>query len=394
MQIIKKILFVLSALFLLAYQGYSVTNSMFKSDNISILRSANGHYVAVSTNRVWNMNLLRWMEGVGGKVGKITGIKVPLSSRTIRIIIPIKPSGNDNISWSQGFHQGKFTQQLTLYDYNKADVHNSEIALCGIFLNGYVVAGQIKIIGHGEDFKPGIVSSWLALGVAKNLYPSYRQQSSIAVIELYENGKLPTVKKLLSDACIINCSWNMQGDLYGMFVLWLSRMPVHADIFAAMFDRLAKKEKITPQVIAEIIPDCDSVGALESKWINWILEQKNTVYMPGFVTPQVLQKLKSALVITPEECMRVNGAEVNDNIQFSDLISVRKDSWVPVCMQQKIINLKLQFVGYGGEVNDVVDKYCNFLQAVETHKSKRYQLKLLGIADEAYKTLQNKYQQK
>ena len=54
---------------------------------------------------------------------------------------------------------------------------------------------------------------------------------------------------------------------------------------------------------------------------------------------------------------------------------------MPSVARQKILHLKLAFVGRGNDINKVVDLYCEFLTALEKHKRKRVLHELLKKAD-------------
>ena len=375
------------------------TNITSSIANTSVLRSTSNRYAVISTNRVWNISLMRWVETLDIKIERLTGLKMSFDSRLIRIVVMDKQSGKSDVTWSQGYGQGRFIQHLNIYDYLLSDVAQSEIAICGLFLNGYVVdrqqAGRQQVISVKDDSiersRLGKVPAWLALGVAKNLYPTYRAANSTELLSLYDKGELPSVVKLLQQFNDSEMDDKLNGSICGMFVLWLSKTPEHAGMFDKLFEIFAENKQLTAAELSSIINSCDSVNTMEKMWRDWVLRQKRMVYEFGVITPSIVEKLKGLLVITPEECSKVNGPATDINLPFSELISRRKESWVSACARQKNITLKLAFVGRGADMNKVVDLYCEFLDALEQRKSKRYLIKLLGKADSAMVLFSEKY---
>lgn len=373
----------------------SSTNAVLSIADVSALKSASGHYVVVSTNSVWNTSLMRWIESVEVKVERIAGIKIPFDSRVIRIVIIDKPSGTSDVVWSQGQYKGKLVQQLTIYDYLHADIARSEVAICGLFLNGYVVEilKQNKAVTDWSNMptKVGKVPSWLALGVARNLYSAYRAANSVELLTIYDKGELPSVNDLLEQFGNLQLEDTLDKYVCGMFVLWLSKLPGYADIFDKIFSIVADGKTLTATSLSSIIKSCDSVEALEKMWIDWVVRQKRMIYDPGIITSDMVEKLRTMLVVTPEECRVAKGPATDISFQFSELISLRREFWVSAYARQKIIRLKLTFVGRGKDMNKVVDLYCEFLSALEKHKSKKRLTKLLKSADGAMALLIEKY---
>ena len=235
------------------------------------------------------------------------------------------------------------------------------------------------------------VPSWLALGVARNLYPAYRAVNSAELLSLYDKGELPSVTKLLQQFNDSEMDDKLNEHICGMFILWLSKTPVHPDMFAKLFLMFAKGKAITAVELSSIINDCDSVETMEEMWREWVVRQKRMVYEFGVVTPAKVEKLKSMLVVTSEECYKAGGPIAEVDFPFSELVSRRKKIWVSASARQKIISLKLSFVGNGGDMNTVIDLYCQFLTALEQRKSEKKLIKLLDKADEAMVLFSEEY---
>ena len=377
-----------------AFNITASTNVTTSISDTSVLRSTPSRYAVISTNRVWNISLMRWVETLDVKIERLTGLKMSFDSRLIRIVVMDKQSGKSGVKWSQGYDQGRFIQYLNIYDYLLSDVAQSEIAICGLFLNGYVVDRQQVISvkdGSIARSQLGKVPSWLALGVARNLYPAYRAVNSAELLSLYDKGELLSVAELLQQFNDSEMDHKLNRYICGMFVSWLSKTPEHAGMFDKLFVIFAENKQLTAMELSSIINSCDSVNAMEEMWRDWVLRQKRMVYDFGVVTPDVVKKLKGLLVITPAECSKVNGPATDVNLPFSELISIRKESWMSSCARQKIISLKLMFVGRGVEMNQVIDLYCDFLNALEKRNGRRRLAKLLKKADDAMVLFSEKY---
>ncbi len=368
------------------------TNSISDVSDIIVLKSTSGHYVVTSTSSIWNTYLMRWLETVELRVNNLIDLEVSFDdSRLIRIVVSDKYSGSSEVTWSQGYVQGKFIQQLNIYDYLHSDIPQSEVALCGLFLNGYVVNRQLGMSGVGvnnikrrvNNIKLGTAPSWLALGIARNLYPAYRAVNSREVLRVYDNGELKSVSELLNRFADSGKDNDLNGNVCGMFVLWLSRLPEHAFMFDKLFSIIAKGKPVTAVELSSIIINCDSVGEMNKLWFDWVEKQKQMVYMPGAHFPGMAEKLRKMLVVTPTERAVAGGPSGDNSMTFNELIPLRKKDWVSSCASQKNIALKLMFIGRGNDVNEVVDLYCQFLLALEKRKSKRHLAKVLIKADNA-----------
>lgn len=389
----------LISLFIFTHTSLASTNVVSSISDIVVTRSTSGHYVVTGTNSVWNMYLMRWVEAVGIKVESLIDLEMPFNdSRLIRIVMSGKHTGSSEVAWSQGYAQGRFVQQLDIYDYLHTDIPKSEVAMCGLFLNGYVVS---RLFNKNSDNSDEIkrrnnislpsAPSWLALGVARNLYSAYRAENSEELLKIYDQGRLESVTELLQKFTDSEKDDELNKYACGMFVLWLSKLPGHSVVFDKLFYIIANEKPLTATELSSIINNCDSVKTMETMWREWVYRQKRMVYNPGLITPQVVEKLKVMLVITPEQCSMAGGPVISTALEFRELISGRKESWLGACARQKIIQLKLMFVGRGEDVNQVIDLYCDFLTALEKRKSKKKLRKLLNIADEAMMSFVEKY---
>jgi hypothetical protein len=389
------LLAILPVLFLTCSSLAAETNMLASVVDVSVLRSPTGHYVVVGTNSFWNASLMRWTDAVDKRIERLIGLKMSFDSRLIRIIVSKKKSGKAGVEWSQGYGQGKFIQQLIIYDYLQSDISQAEVALCGLFLNGYVIERQTEAGRMNSGGKPlphdlKKVPSWLALGVARNLYSSYRAVNSSELIIMYNNGTLPTVNELIEQFSDSAQDGVLNKHVCGMFVWWLSKLPGHSLMFDKLFSLIADGEILTTERLITIIKDCDSVTSLEKMWRDWVSDQQRIIYNPGIITPNTVNKLRSVLLMTPDDCGNVVDI-TGEGLSFAELIPHRKEKWVAGCVRQKIINLKLSFVGRGNDMNKVVDSYCNFLAALEKRKSKKQLLKLLNKADNEFSLFSEKY---
>lgn len=387
------ILFVIST-FCLSVFTFAAENKRFFIKDVLALRSSSGRYTVVSTNSYWNASLMRWLETVDAKVERIIGLKMSFDSRLIRIVVSGEQSGTSDVVWSQGYDQGRFIQQLRIYDYMQSDISRAEVVLCGLFLNGYIVNRQPDVEASCRNIaqvRLRAVPSWLALGIAKNLYSSYRAANSTELLAMYDSGKLPSVKEMLkqfSDPKQVN---ELNGSVCGMFVLWLSKQIEHEFLFDKLFSIIATGKSVTPEDLSLMIKGSNSVDDLEKIWIDWLVKQRRMIYTPGVVTEDIIDKLKEMLSVTPLESRNAGGPILGGVLHFNELISLRKESWVIACARQKIIHLKLMFVGRGDDISNVVDLYCRFLSSLEKHKRKKILRKLLNEADDAMMSLSEKY---
>lgn len=383
--------FCLISLSICTSTSVAATNINSSLIDVNVIRSISGRYTVAGTNSIWNASVMRRMEALAVKVERITGLKTSFRSRRIRVRIADQSSGGSGVTWAQGYKQSQFSQKLNINDYLNVDTAELDLVMCGLFLNGYVFSRQLDSKLKVAGWKPDSVPSWLALGVARNLYSSDRAENSSKVLAMYDNGELPSVEQLLNQFTDSEQALKLDSHLCGMFVLWLSRLSGKAAVFDQLFSSIADNELLIADNFIMMIKGCNSASALERMWVDWIYKQRRVVYEPGVTTSGMVEKLESMLVVTPVECLAAKGPAVSWNVSFGELILSRKESWVAYCARQKIISLKLVFIGRGSNLVDVIDLYCDFLSALEKGKSEKHLTKLLKKAEESKNLMLQRY---
>ena len=363
--------------------------------DMAFLRNAARGFVVVGANRLWNTSLMRWAELMADKVAAITGLEAPCRGRTLRIVIaPRRPDTVPDVTWAQVLRNGVLVQQLTIHDYEGVDIEMAEAGLCELLLNGYLVSRREPVESTttaANDLKnPVSVPSWLALGIARNVYPELRSQNASAVLDALDRGDVPSVALFLAQADRGPSGYaGLDKHICGIFVAWLQDRTSRADLFDAIFLRCAARQPVTAEWLSANVPECASVRDLESRWNEWLLRQKRVVYRPGYVTPRLVARLESELVVGVGDYGVPEGAFEGNHLPLGDLVALRKEEWVRVFARDKALRLKIGFVGRGHEVDAVIDAYCAFLGALDRRRGERVLKKLLKEAQQHLERLRS-----
>jgi hypothetical protein len=371
----------------------AATNPPAVIPETAVLRSRPPRFVmVVGTNRIWNTYLMRWAEVVSDRVVDITGLEMPFASRVLRIVVPLEQGSQEiDVSWRQDIVDGNLVQELSMHDYEGIDIRAADVALCGLFLNGYVAyrrpaAGAAETesaAAPASEKEMSVAPGWLAVGVARNLYPPQRAENASVVLGRWERGQAATVRQILEPADEQAALAARDESTCGLFVGWLKSLPESARVFDAVFRRIAAGAPLSADWLAPHAQDCESVVDLEKLWDQWILRQKRVVYTPmlGVVTPEILRRLREELVVLRAASDGAEGADALIRIPYDELIVRREESWVPALARNKSAGLRILFMGRGEKMDAVIGAYSEFFDGLATGARARRLRSLLAQAE-------------
>ena len=356
------------------------------------LRHHSGHYAVIGTNRLWNASLMRWLETMQQRIETITGLPSPFEGRLLRVVIPRDQAPGGGVAWSQGIRDRTFVQQLTVHDYEHGDVDQMDVVICGLMLNGYLADAPWRRPtpreGQPTRDRVWVAPSWLATGLARNLYPRFRAQDGATVLELWKTGRAPALRQLLDDLSDQDSTIETPSALAGFFVTWLGALPGRPATFAALFARLTAGQPVTMDWLVSILDDCENPNDVDGRWDAWIMREKRVVREPGMTTPQMVQQLREELRIQSGERAREEGTTEFVALPFDALIERRKEDWVRELAAGKAARLRVLFIGRGDDMRGVVEAYANFLQALSAGKRAGTLTELLGTAQAGMRKLE------
>lgn len=354
------------------------------------LRSSNGDFVVYGTNRIQNLEIMKWARQVSAHIEKTVGMKMPSFGRTVRIVL-CRQAGvpDDLISVKEEFISGVLVQSIVVRDYHKVNAGEVREHLCRLLLCGYLPSIRKRQVGRSGDVRiRDYVPQWLSTGLAQNLDSGLRELNTIAAVKRWEKGGLMSVSALLL--------YSPEDDreridplMSSVFVSWLTGLKERRKYFRQIFRRLDKGEDVSAEWIAPLIPNCKTAGDVEEQWDYWLNGRRRVIYRPGVTTSDTVRMLRDRLLLYPGNSGIPLDVNPGRKIRMRDLVGMRDDEWLQLFCQRKSDELRLFAAGRGEEVGAVVKVYCDFLSALAEKDDEKNLKDLLTDAEKSLEEIKN-----
>lgn len=370
------------------------------------LRSHSGRFRITGTNSAENLELLKWAEEISRRIERTTGLKMTFGpEREFHILVDQRAATNSvRVDIIQDAAPRRFYQSLLIGDYIAADPAAANEALCRLFLNGYVFACPVtNLIASASVNSPEAASvtnppppalpawkdpvpAWLSEGLAQHVFQERRDAGAEIALAQWRQGRIGTLSGFLrAEPDRTNATFRAVSC---MFIGWLQSQPDKADVFKALFLRMAERQPLTPEWLATVIPSSKSLADFEVKWENWLISQWRVVHKPGKVTPTVLEHLRAQLCVRAGDPGMPPTTNLNWRAALSGLIAEKDAPWIPDVCAAKSAQFRLLGVGRGPEFANVIDAYIRFLDALRRRKNADRLEELLDEADTLFEALE------
>ena len=354
------------------------------------LKSHSGRFSVSGVGNVTNLVLLRWAERTADKVEKLTGITQPFDDRIVGMIVcrdSDVESGRVVVTGTMT--GGRFVQRFAIHNPDRVDHEDVTGALCKLLLDGCILHAAGSTPRHGGGIRwravPGALGTpdWLSVGLAQNLDSQLRATNSLIAFDLWQEGKLPTLRETLAtraDECREDedtpagregektgaqvSPMRRNRSSCGSLVGWLLSLPGKADCLERIIERLGAGEPVTVEWLSTGIPGCASIADLADKRDAWILREKRLIRRPGVVTLRLMNQLRAELLLSSDFSGTPWEGEPVQKLTMADLVGKRNEKWISAAARSRSASLRTLSVGRGGEFQHVVDLYCRFLEAV------------------------------
>jgi len=342
------------------------------------LRSPSNHFVVDGNDPNTNQRLMRWAGQAVTRMEQVVGEPVPFENQSIHIVIGASEDTATNaVSITERRVGGTLVQRLLLPDGGDKALEMAREPLCRLLLSGFLAV-------RAEAPKP--VPRWLSTGISESLYPVLRARNSGQVLALWRAGRLTTVAGLLKAQS--EPGKEPDAAVCGAWMTWILSGQDKAERFQKMVERIKAGESLSAEWFVPLVPGCKTIADLDEQWDNWILQQRHTVYEPGLVTTTSITHLESELTAYPGQSGIPLSTNLMKRIGVHDLVTQRNEPWIPQVARDKAVSLRMFSAGRGKDLQEVVENYVQFFDALGKERTPTKTLKdLLSKADGALERL-------
>ena len=370
--------------------------------------SRSGRFLVVGVDSTENMAIANWAEKIREKIENVLGIRLLAGARQdVRITLaPPEKSAPFRVRAGHEAQRGKWVHFIAVEGNDKVDYEDLQGALCYLLLSRHVFLGAKVLPGKERGpvdlRKEGRLARfrlpyWFVEGISQNLAGDLRAKNNEVVYKNWRGGQVEPIGHFL-DGLVHKMAIHEDAGgaedvpeeaalraMSGMLMSWLMSLPGKDVRIRKMMERAKAGEAMTPEWLVTLVPGCETVGDLDEQWDRWIVHQRSVVVRPGQVTPRAIDRVRAELLLyTGDSGIPLSG-RVNQVVGWSELITRRREDWIPVFAQSKGVALHLAAVGRGDRVGEVVNAYRKFLDALGRRKSERKLKKLLAAARKVLK---------
>lgn len=326
----------------------------------------------IATNSAEKLEVLRWAGERITRVERMTQISRNTPGISLRFVLLPADATLPPLSAEQNVEDGKVVQRLIMRGMvtrTAADEHLCQLLMLGYMLDHWegVKADRNKSQWVEQDL-PAILPVWMWRGLAGCLEPESRAVSSDRVAAAWRSGQLvPLVPFLRASAGAAPASplplpdEPLQSAYATMLMHWLLSMPESDVLLDALCADLAAGDPITPERLADVLPNCPSVIDLEERWDACMLSQARSIHMLGETRRSDVARLEEALRLArgADGIPRKSGFPAHGSLE--DLAAHRDARWLPGVVNVKTVQLRMLALGRGEEFREVVEQYCTYL---------------------------------
>ncbi len=348
-------------------------------------RTPSHRFAVLGPETLDNLEAGRWAETVCDRLEEAIAGPIPFTRREIRIVI--RPPESDATGMvveaecalqalTQGIEDHRLVQRMVVPAVDCLAEEQVRIAFCRLLLEGFFPVSW-------SDPDPVQVPHWLTAGLARNLWRAQRGEDAFAMVERWRQGSVPPLADWLARDPE---AWEATADapMSALLVAWLLEPPAGYARLGRLLDRLADGVPIGSELLAaELLGGGADAADLEVAWDGWIMRQQRKVFRPGTTPPDVLDQLSVELLLYPGAFGIPLASDIERGAGFAALIDRRKADWIDGFCRIKLASLRALAVGRGSAMQETVERYGAFLEALARGKRSGRLQKLLAEAEDA-----------
>jgi hypothetical protein len=375
----------LSILLLLSQRVPAQGVDLSRLNAVKPYRTPSRRFVILSPETLDNMEAGRWAEAMTDRVASILSEPLPFDRREIRIVIRPSVSASTEtvteaecgpLAVTRKLEAGRLVQRMVVPRLDCLAADPVRMAFCRLLLQGFVTPAQ-------RGPAPVEVPRWLIVGVMRNLGREQRQADAFAMVREWRAGRVPPLADWLRRA---DGEWDdtTDGPTSALLLAWLVAASEGNELMRRLFDHIAAETTLQGDWLAtELVGEGARISDLEIAWDAWIMRQQRKVFVPGSTPPAVLQQLYGELLLYPGAFGIPLASGIERGAEFDALISQRKADWIDAFCRAKQMSLRALAVGRGAVVQDTVERYTVFLDALVRGKRTSRLERLLSEAEAA-----------
>lgn len=344
-----------------------------------VYRSPSGRIVVVGKHAGANLLVGKWADEVLARFEDVTELTCPLTRRApLMITIPLEVPADAAAPAVRRDASGK---RLVVSGPMATGDIVADAGLCACLLDLWIAnTANTPPAGRGSDdeLPDTPVPDWLAVGIARNLYPERRAAAAGVVLAAWERGQLPPLLMCLTadteraDASIRAC--------WALFVGAIADAREGGDWLRDVLTSAAAgrgRGPASPRVrlFPELTPD-----EIEVWWDGVILEERRVVRRPGRLTAEGRRRFEAALLLYPGTFGMPLSHELYDPFPWEMLIARRDERWVPSFCRRKLTALHVMAAGRGRVLQETAAAFGAFLRGLADGESERVLRRALADA--------------
>jgi len=270
-------------------------------------------------------------------------------------------------------HKEWISHSVEVADPETVDGFLLEAVLAQCLLNNWLAAAQRKAGTPVREEVP----LWFARGLATlaDDTPDHsRRGTCFAAVEaLQMSGSLRPVPELLEDG-------GGAHEVSTLLAAWLveTRRNGYAPLSAALANGAAWSETLLLEKWLEMEPH-----AAQESWDLWLHQCRSKVFKAGVVEAGVWERLRHLLYVYPVDTATLAG-DAQRGMTFAELADMPFSPWRRRVAIQRAVALRASAVGRDNVYKEVVEAYCDFLDALQKNESSKSLRARLSSAEARY----------
>jgi len=224
-----------------------------------------------------------------------------------------------------------------------------DAVLAQCLLNNWLTAAQRDAGTPAREEVP----LWFARGLATLADSEWREICFGRVETLVMSGSLRPVLELLEDG-------GGEPRVSTMLAAWL--LETRRNGYARLHGALAQGAAWSGAALLEHWLDMEPPAAQES-WDLWLQHCRSKVFNPGTSVEEVWGRLRQLLYVYPVDTGLLAG-DVQRGKTFAELAEMPPSPWRKRAADQRLMALRTSAIGRDNVYKEVVEAYCDFLDAL------------------------------
>ncbi len=224
---------------------------------------------------------------------------------------------------------------------------------------------ESKSVLRRED--GGAFPGWFAAGLARLPERIRRQDDAEAVLDRWSHAALPCLEVLVAQ---FSPYADTNPALAAQLLAWFLDYPERYQRYSSLKEQLSRGDSWDRALAEAVGGPGTGLADLDSDWDKWLLARRWTVLTPGQTHPALAGRLRSQLVMWPGASgVPFAGFPYREKLEPSDLIALRRESWMTVAASLKLAQMQRLGGGRTADFQEVTGAYALFFDNLHRRRS-------------------------